>query len=330
MRIIFFILVLFFSFFVRASDTQLINLIISVDWEGFSLEDHNLEAFKKFRDSYPQIKIVHFLNAAYFLQPDAAADVIRTKMNSVIREGDELGLHIHAFETLLKAAGVAYRESETFWGRKTSDPIFGVRGHDVPLTLFSEEEIRKLIRMSVQILEKNGFRKLNSFRAGGWAASPEVLSALIKEGILVDSSAVPPEIIKNVTGGDLPLYNNIVNKLWKDTNIQSDTAYEINTSVGKIVEIPNNFALADYFSGIAVFRTFKNLLEKLDFTSGRPVNFHYGFHQETAAQYIGEVRYALDHIFNYIQAYRIEMNSITFQEARVISDQLPYCRNLVL
>lgn len=330
MRVILTVLVMFFSILVSAADTQVINLIISVDWEGFSLEDNNIEAFKKFRDDYPQIKIVHFLNAAYFLQPGIDLAAVSKKINSVIREGDERALHIHALENLLNAAGVAYREYETFWGRETSEPIFGVRGHDVPLTLFSEEEIRKLIRTSVQILEQNGFKNIKSFRAGGWAASPVVLSALVKEGFLVDSSAVPPEIIKNSTGGDLPLYNNIVNKLWTDTNIQSDNAYEIKTSVGNIVEIPNNFALADYFSGIAVFRTFKNFLEKLDFTSGRPVNFHYGFHQETAAQYIGEVRYALDHIFNYIQAYRIEMNSITLREVRAISAQARYCRDLEL
>jgi hypothetical protein len=298
----------------NTADTQQVHLMISVDWEGFSLEDHNLESFKKFRDDYPEVKIVHFLNAAYFLAEGADPEVVKKKISSVIRPGDELGLHIHALEPLLKAAGVEFRETETFWGRSQSEAINGMRGHDVPLTLFTEQEMRKLIRTSVKILNKNGFNNLKSFRAGGWSASPEVLSALVAEGFEIDSSAVTSDIVKLVTGTDSPLYKNIVNKLWKETSIMSTEAYPIKTAHGVLREVPNNFGLADYISGKGVFLNFKKLIDKTDFNSGKPINVHYGFHQETATQFIGEVRVAVDSIHNYIQSYRIELRSKTFED----------------
>ncbi|HEY8272474.1 MAG TPA: hypothetical protein VIG33_16395 [Pseudobdellovibrionaceae bacterium] len=330
MRRLFLIYFLFFGIFADASGNgnQQINLIISVDWEGFSLEDANLEAFRKFREDYPEVKIVHFLNAAYFLQKGADAPSIQKKINSVIRPGDELGLHIHAFETLLEAAGVKYREDYNFWGREKSKPINNVRGHDVPLSIYSESEIRKIVRTSLNILEENGFKNLKSFRAGGWAASPEVLNALVKEGLTIDSSAVPPEIVKNVTGEETPLYSKIVNKLWQQTTVQSDTAYEIKTETGTIVEVPNNFGLADYITGEEVFEKFKVLFDNLDFNSNRPVNIHYGFHEETAAQFIGRVRYAIDKIKEHVQAYRVDINPKSLRELKLTSGSALSCERL--
>jgi hypothetical protein len=319
---------IFISLFASASVTQDINLIISVDWEGYSLEDYNLEAMRKFRDDYPNIKIVHFLNAAYFLKKGIKLSTITKKIKSVIRKGDELGLHIHPFETLLKASGVSYKEGQTFWGRSESVPINGVRGHDLPLSLFNEAELRLLIRTSIHILEKNGFKNLRSFRAGGWSASPEVLSALVKEGIFIDSSAVSPAIIRNLVGRDSPLYKDIVNKYWANTTIQSANTYEIETSAGKILEIPNNFALADYITGISVFKNFKIFINAIDFSSEHPVNLHYGFHQETAAQFIGEVRSAIDNIAKYISAYQIELYSKTFQDLVVKKRKRRVCSAL--
>ncbi|MGZ3743428.1 MAG: hypothetical protein ACXVB1_18355 [Pseudobdellovibrionaceae bacterium] len=328
MRLWLFIFTLLLNISTHAGEIQKINLIISVDWEGFSLDDKNLEAFQKFRNDYPEVKIVHFLNAAYFLQKGADALDIQKKIRSVIRPGDELGIHIHAFETLLNAAEVKYREDYTFWGREFSKPIGNVRGHDVPLSIFSESELRRLIRTSINILSQNGFENLKSFRAGGWSASPEVLKALAEEGIFIDSSAVPPDIVKNVTVEDQPLYNKIVNVFWKETTTQSDSAYEIKTEAGNILEIPNNFALADYISGEEVFKKFKTLFNTLDLSASHPVNIHYGFHQETAALYIDRVRFAIDKIRQFLGVYRVEFTSKTFTELKQKEGIILSCENI--
>jgi hypothetical protein len=119
-----------------------------------------------------------------------------------------------------------------------------------------------------------------------------------------------------------------VNKYWANTTIQSANTYEIETSAGKILEIPNNFALADYITGISVFKNFKIFINAIDFSSEHPVNLHYGFHQETAAQFIGEVRSAIDNIAKYISAYQIELYSKTFQDLVVKKRKRRVCSAL--
>jgi hypothetical protein len=244
-------------------------------------------------------------------------EIIRKKISSVIRPGDELGLHIHALETLLTEAGVTYREGETFWGRSESEPINGVRGHDLPLTMFTEEEVRKMIRQSVSTLHKYGFHNIKSFRAGGWAASKVVLNALVLEGFRIDSSAVTSDIVKLVTGKDSPLYKNIVHKLWPEISVMSTEPYEIKTQSGSIIEIPNNFGLADYLSGKGLYVQFEKLMNKIEFSEEKPVIVHYGFHQETAQMYLGEVRSAMESLKRYNQTYRVEIKSKTFEDLQL-------------
>jgi hypothetical protein len=304
---------------------QKIHLIISVDWEGFSLDESNLEAFRRFRNDYPEVKIVHFLNAAYFYTPGVDPEIIKNKIRSVIRPGDELGLHIHALETLLTEAGVSYREGETFWGRSESEPINGVRGHDLPLTMFTQDEVRKLIKQSVSTLHQYGFNNLKSFRAGGWAASKEVLNALVLEGFKIDSSAVSSDIVKLVTGKDSPLYKNIVHKLWPEISVRSTEPYEIKTENGSIIEIPNNFGLADYLSGRGLYVQFEKLMNSIEFSEDKPIIVHYGFHQETAQMYLGEVRRAIESLRRYQDSYRVEMKSKTFEDLQVSPFNVKAC-----
>jgi hypothetical protein len=289
-----------------------VKLLISVDWEGFSLEENNLRAFQQFRNDYPQVKIVHFLNAAYFTKAEANALQVAEKIRSVIRPGDELGLHLHAFESLLKAAGVSFRETETFWGYRQSVPLHGERGHDVPLSLFSVSELRRMIQISLQILNQNGFNKIQSFRAGGWIASPQVLEALALEGIRVDSSAVSPAIVGLVAQAHQPIFQ-INRQLWPDQTPMKHEPYVIQASAGAITEYPNNVGLADYISGEKAF----SLLEKLvqaNFSKQKQIHFHYGFHQETAAEFLPRVRRLLALMEQFTGIYRVSVTPVTLAE----------------
>src|SRR5258708_1793941 len=42
-----------------------LQLVVTVDWEGRDLRDDNLRAMQDLRTRFPQVKIIHFLNAAY-------------------------------------------------------------------------------------------------------------------------------------------------------------------------------------------------------------------------------------------------------------------------
>ena len=59
-----------------------IQLLVTVDWEGRDLRDDNIAAMKALHAKFPQVKIVHFLNAAYFTKSDADSESTRARTAS--------------------------------------------------------------------------------------------------------------------------------------------------------------------------------------------------------------------------------------------------------
>ncbi|MEY4615997.1 MAG: hypothetical protein RJB66_957 [Pseudomonadota bacterium] len=310
----FFIFIFLFTSALHAEREEYLDvkLFMSVDWEGVSLQDENLQAMKLLRNQFPHIKLIHFLNAAYFTQKGVNPIDVVAKIQSVLRPGDEIGLHVHALESLLAASGVPFRDNVTYWGSRGSQPYNGQRGHDVPLSLFNVEELRRIIRKSLEILGSHGFSNINSFRAGGWVATPEVLEALRLEGIQIDSSAVPLDIIGSVVGSEQPLFQ-INKKLWPDQTPFKHQPYELQTPVGPILEFPNNIGLADYIDSKKAFLIFQKLVEK-NYGKPQPVSFHFGFHQETASLFLPRVRNLLRKIDFFQQSYRVRVRSVIFSD----------------
>src|SRR5436190_2161483 len=108
------------------------QLLVTVDWEGRDLRDDNLNAMKSLRQRFPQVKIVHFLNAAYFTKSDSDAASAKTKIASTFLPGDEKGLHIHGWKKLFEAAGTTFINSPTFWGTSLRpNECFYDCGHEV-------------------------------------------------------------------------------------------------------------------------------------------------------------------------------------------------------
>jgi len=297
---------LFFALSIYISSSALasgrkIHLVLSVDWEGDLLSSNNIAALENFRNRYPQIKLVHFLNAAYFVKAGNRTEAVKTSMLRGIRQGDQLGLHIHGWQSLVSASGVAYRNGPSFWRdgvADNNDEYIGDRGHDVFLGTYTVLEIRKIIRYSLNVLANNGFSDLNLFRAGGWHLNDNVREALAAEGIRKDSSAVPVDLLREEIGAR-PLYREL-SQIWSNINIFS-LPYSISTSSGIIEEYPNNTALADYVSGEDAFGVFKQIIQN---SHENEVYLHYGFHHETAARFLPRVEFALEQLLGYAE----EMN----------------------
>lgn len=255
---------------------QGVRVVVSVDWEGSGFEAENLAAFREFRDDFPNVPLTHFLNAAYFtrLAPDdivgaaSASDKIRT----VLRDGDEIGLHVHADNHLLHAAGVAPRKFPSW------DNLPDITGHSVPLSTFSEDEVRQIVHFSCRTLVQQGFDRPRAFRAGGWHAGGNVLNALAAEGFAVDSSEVPQDWLPSGFGD--------VERLWPNaTRVSQPYRFQ-----GGLVEVPDNGCLADYVTSTQMVDTFQAVARS---AQQRPVVLSLGFHQETAAKFLPRLRSAL-------------------------------------
>jgi hypothetical protein len=258
-----------------------IYIILSVDWEGETLKDVNLQALKDFNQAYPQYPVIHFINPAYYTKKDSLAEsAITQKMSSVIKDNDEIGLHIHPWENLVRASGVTPRIGPSFWG-ETSVGRGGEKGDDIPLNHYSSDEIDRIIAHSIKILHQQGFKQIHSFRGGGWMSGPRVFQALVQNKISIDSSAVPPDLINN-------LYPNthlaqFVKEDWQHIQWHS-TPHKID-SHPTLTQFPNNGGLADYVDENDFFDLYLNLVNKAKAQGRDWLYIHYGWHQESAMEY---------------------------------------------
>ena len=265
-----------------------VRVAISVDWEGRDLSAINLRAFAAFRAAHPEVPLTHFLNAAYFTKRDADPDKISGQIRQVLNPIDELGLHIHPWQSLVEAAGVTFRSEPTIWGGNR--PMRrGKRdsGHEISVEAYETDEFQAIVRKSKEVLAANGLAVGASFRAGAWLAGPRVREAIRREGFLVDSSATDTRWHDEIAAYALPA---MMREIWP--NITSDTQpFPIATPAGDLLEMPDTGALADYVTAQEMSDHVRDAVEKLDSQHDRFV--HLGFHQETAARYLPRVTAAL-------------------------------------
>lgn len=269
-----------------------IKIVVSVDWEGRELKPENLEAMESFRRDYPDIPLQMFLNAAYYFKPGANAAEVTSGIKRTLRPGDEYGLHIHGWKTLFEAADVKFRTEPAFKGPLDMNACTVDCGHDVNLTGYSEEDLRKVIRLSTKTLAQQGFGQAKSFRAGAWQADRKVLRALAKEGFTLDSSATDAEYLKARWGKTL-LYP-VTKKIWPDTTATSQP-YAIDLGRGlTILELPNNACLADYVSGEQIRDAFLKNVVLFKQDPSKDIYVAMGFHQETALKFLANLRSGID------------------------------------
>ncbi len=203
---------------------------ISVDWEGATIQEENLKAFTEFRDEFPDVPLTQFLNAAYYLRKDSA-ESISDKIRSVVRENDELGLHIHSWRFLVEKAEVEFRKGPRFWSADTPIRLVqGDEGHDVELGAYNPDEVTKIAKASQKILAEQGFQLSNSFRAGGWVAPESVLIGIRQAGFLVDSSATDRTWHRDELE-KYPIFDRL-GELWPDIT-QHSQPYLVETTAGR-------------------------------------------------------------------------------------------------
>jgi hypothetical protein len=176
------------------------------------------------------------------------------------------------------------------------------------LTGYTNAELRKIIAHSIEILQKQGFNRPKSFRAGGWQADDNVLDALAAEGFTLDSSATYADFLLP-EWGKYKLHK-MVKDLWKQTKPTSQP-YIYQTSSGlKILELPNNSCLSDYMTGAEMLKVFQSNAQILKKNPKKNVYLSIGFHQETAAEFLPNLREAIRLIRNYSKRNKIPIEFV--------------------
>jgi hypothetical protein len=284
-------------------NSKSINIVFSVDWEGRDLDSKNLDAMKAFRKEYPHIPILQFLNAAYFTKPGTDIEKTKALIESVLLPTDEIGLHIHGWKSQFETCGVKFRNSPSF--NNGGEILAGENdldiGHDIPISEYTTEELVRVIKHSKEIFKKNGWGVPVNFRCGGWISKPHVLKALELEGFVGDYSAVPCEFLNGKRKTNF--LHDWLYPLWKDI-----TPLTQPYKIGKIMEWPNNGCLADYVTGEEMLEIFKINWEAFQKSEATQWYVSFGFHQETAAKFIGRIQEAIVLIVDFSKKEKINLN----------------------
>lgn len=300
---------------------QKINFYITVDWEGVDfhsgiLAQEDMKRVARFRERFPNYPMVHFLNAAYYTNGELPEDEVTRRIKSVVKAGDEIGVHLHPWENLIDHLGINFIDGPTYFDEQTSpfvgggSPKYpnGHRGGDIPLWKYSVEDIRKMLRFSVQKLEEQGFEDIKSFRAGGWQAGPNVMEALRLEGFHSESSPVPFQKVANLYP-ETTLVDSVT-KLWNQTTELSEPFVDRH---GMMI-FPNNAGLADYTDADEFMQVLQNNLKKYSHLD--EVHIVFGYHLETAKEYMDRLDESIRRMEAFAKANGHQINPTTYRYER--------------
>ncbi len=295
-----------------------IHFYITVDWEGVDfksgiLDPKDLERVEAFREKFPKYPMVHYLNAAYYTNGELDAEEVTKRTNRVLREIDELGLHFHPWENLVDAAGVDFIEGPTYFDKELSppegkgSPLYpkGHRGGDIPTWAYPEKDLKKLLKFSMDTLAEHGYTELKGFRAGGWQTNSKVLKVLKELGFETESSPVPAEKVANLYPNTTLAKN--VSQLWSET---TNTSHPYIDEKSGMLMMPNNAGLADYVDADEFIETLEKNLDKVD----DDLHIVYGFHLETAVEYMDRLDDAIERMEELASKRGIELVPTTYKE----------------
>jgi hypothetical protein len=275
-----------------------IVVVISVDWEGRSLLPENLQHMAAFRRKHPDVPMQHFLNAAYYTRPGIDADDTTRAIHEVLAPDDDHGLHIHAWQSLLEAAGA---EASDIYGflrddgrvaRAADDWGFypAEAGYDIPIEDLGVDSLEKIIETSRRILVEQRFRNPVAFRAGAWVSGRKVQQSLAKTGFVLDCSAVDVDpVVRRF--GNIPLCERL-RGLWPAINHTSQP-FLTTTPAGPLWQVPNNASLVDYLTAEEVVEIFESNAACWERVPQRNWFVSTGFHQETARVFLSRLDQAI-------------------------------------
>ena len=265
--------------------TEAMQLWVTVDWEGLSLEEDNLQTMRTFRGKFPHIPLVHLINPVYFIQPGVNRAQAGSQIRSTFLPHDTIGLHLHPMRSLVNYCGVSFQKSPLITGAEEDCTEMSC-GYSVSLEYaYSQQELTRLVSCSSELLAANGFNRPRHFRAGAWQLGPKLQAALEANRFIWDSSYIDANLLTRHWRRDSPLF-----RMLKELHPQS-TSLEQPFALGvELMEYPNNAALADYTNTRELLHLFEQLL-----VAQQPVMV-LGFHQESAADFLIHLERAIPHM----------------------------------
>lgn len=278
------------------SAAERMQLWITVDWEGLSLDEENLHAIQHFRQAFPHIPLVHLINPAYFLVPGVNRAQAAFLIRSTFLAQDTVGLHVHPMRTLVQHCGLHYQSGPTVADRDEHCQEASC-GYSVSLEYaYTQTELTQLISCASTLMVSNGFNRPRHFRAGAWQFGPKLQAALEANQFVWDSSRIDANLLTPRWRADSPMI-----RMLTQLHPQSTPMEQPHALTYTLMEYPNNAALADYTSTKQLVQLFDQLA-----SAHKPVMVM-GFHQETAADFLIQLTQAIPRIEKLAAQRQIEI-----------------------
>ena len=265
----------------------------------------DLNAFRTLTKNHPKMRWTHLYNPVAYTQLTPHYK----KMESFVKKcrddhGAEIGVHLHMYESLLKKAGVKFRNSPSM-NAKSADTSQDDTGYSVPMTIYSRNEIDKILNFTLNKFKERNLGRPRSFCAGFYAASIELQKAIATNGYYISAAAFPPS---NKFGAqyapswhELSGWNKTVTvrsrpyKISEETILPIGTAPYIKAKDGKpLIEFPQTCKI-DWMVSVEHMKTI--FREHLKFCKqGQMSAVCLAIHENNAAQHLEKY----DTVLNYI------------------------------
>lgn len=299
-----------------------INLSIGVLWEGEHLAKRNLEALSSFRRKYKSIPLVQFFNPVHLIRKQDLK-LLKKHFEGVILKKDVWGLHLHSWKSLLEHAGVPWKTEPSFWGNiLESEDCAQDCGHEIPLTVYDQNELERVISRSFELLKGMGLPKPLVFWAGGWLSTPALWSSLSKFNIYFDFSAVPTRLLEDKLSR-YPLYTWLQNRWSYVHPFSQPQGHSVGDSQDslKIVSVPNNLGTIDYMDNKKLLQLVKAQIHLSAATPDKPIYLSLGMYQDTAAMHLKRLGKLLKSITAMAQTHQVRLGFLGRKELMELYSQ---------
>lgn len=293
-----------------------VYIMLSLIWSGQDILPHNIEALKNFRLKFLDIPFNHFISPNYFVKEHSLSYKL---LMPLIKDEDNQGVFLASWKSLLDKAQIEFKEYASFIGKKVLIAPLNINqdyGLDVAINMYNEDELDKLIDLSLFTLKKHGFVNVNSSMVSGWLADSKILEILSKTNIKYDCSAIPLHIvyshIKNYRLVDL------LKEIWSDIDIFS-LPHKIRFKNTEIIEIVQNGGVIEYFSEDEILNLFKTYIKYYqmnnhDLNKYPPVLFQLVLHHTLMYESLKKLESIIQNILLISKSYKINIKFISLSD----------------
>lgn len=292
-----------------------IHFALNVVWDGIPVELRALRKIETFRKTFPSLPIIHQISPQYFTSFDRT-QAFSKNISSVFRPTDKIGIYLSGWKEYVEKSGIEPILDNSFWGKK--HPLNCKQcGDDIPVTLYADEDLARMIEWGVSKIESLDLGKVKTSFVAGWHGDDRVLYYLAQNNVQSDFSMISPIKVSHSIGF-YPIYERLLD-IWgyKETDRASRL---INFGEKNIFQIANNFGSPSVIKTDTALDLLKRMHNKIKrgMITGSPIVVSLFTSNATKdVQFIEEFTKHLirESHKNFIPLHFMSQNSIFFHQA---------------